>query len=53
MLEVVYPERGDFRLSFAPKIFALRPSRVKRWLKIGQKMTKFWDFWVKTLKVGT
>ena len=44
MLEVVYPERGDFRLSFAPKIFALGPSQAKRRLKIGFKMAKFWDF---------
>ena len=44
LLDVVYSERGDFRLSFAPKIFDIGPSRAKWWLKIGQKMAEIWDF---------
>ena len=43
-LEVVYSEKADFRLSFAPKIFDIGPSRAKWRLKIGQKMAEIWDF---------
>jgi len=39
---VDYSDRGDFQQTFASKIFGLRPSRAKLWVKRSWKMTKIW-----------
>ena len=43
-LEIFYSERGEFKLSFAPKIFDLGPSRAKIWLKMFGKMAEICNF---------